>query len=147
MRGRITAACIRVLLATIEATRKKSTSLFHVVAQLVIVRLIICMLYKGKVSTTAVALSAWPLPRSLELPSLTNFKCFCLFFFFAWNGHNKTEARLCACWIESLLALSFLLLLFDWRLTYSLWGSVVRKTTRLSNERWLAKNTSTQNYK
>ena len=93
MRGRITAACIRVLLATIEATRKKSTSLFHVVAQLVIVRLIICMLYKGKVSTTVVALSAWPLPRSLELPSLTNFKCFffcffCFFFCMKWTQQD-----------------------------------------------------------
>ena len=95
MRGRITAACIRVLLATIEATRKKSTSLFHVVAQLVIVRLIICMLYKGKVSTTAVALSAWPLPRSLELPSLTNFKCFffCFFCFFFLHEMDTTRRK------------------------------------------------------
>ena len=105
MRGRITAACIRVLLATIEATRKKSTSLFHVVAQLVIVRLIICMLYKGKVSTTALqALSARPLLRSFELPSLTNFKCCCFFFCMKWTQQDGSPF-VCVCWIESLLAL------------------------------------------
>jgi hypothetical protein len=96
MRGRITAACIRVLLATIEATRKKSTSLFHVVAQLVIVRLIICMLYKGKVSTTALqALSARPLLRSFELPSLTNFKCCCCFFLHEMDTTRRKPVCVC----------------------------------------------------